>query len=299
MASCAKGYQPCRQQGGQRGHSFPLPGGLEVLNTTQLLAAVPAGGLGITCLSFSPPFPQGRPWILGGGSWTDPASLPPSCPAEREMILSRSQPGTRAERGTGWAAAGVSRAGELLHVGSRAAANPSGLPDNGALVTSAHARQVRARCERSSAWGRSSRRARRGGRHPPPPRAAGCRLHGRQEWDWGGPGGHGDAHGAGEPQPPPCLTSPSRNALRSHPVPLEATTIRPSWGSCGSMGKSPRASSPASRSAGRTCRTTHSHYSFRQRLVSEPACVEEMMRGGGGCRKTFAGLTGGRTGGTK
>lgn len=98
--------------------------------------------------SFSPHFPQGRPWILGGGSWT-------SRPAECEMILSRSQLGTRVERGTGrwrWAAAGVSRAGELPHAGSRPAANPSWMPDNGALVTSACARQVQARRERSSAW---------------------------------------------------------------------------------------------------------------------------------------------------
>lgn len=70
--------------------------------------------------------------------------------------------------------------------------------------------------------------------------------------------------------------------------------IHPSQGWCpyGSMRKSPRASSPASPSAGRTCGTTRSDYSFRQRLVSEPACVEEMMRGGGGCRKTFAGRPG-------
>lgn len=64
------------------------------------------------------------------------------------------------------------------------------------------------------------------------------------------------------------------------------------WGSYRSTGKSPRALSPINQSAGRTHHIAPSHYSFHQRLVSNPACTEEMMRGGGGHGKTFAGLPG-------
>lgn len=53
-----------------------------------------------------------------------------------------------------------------------------------------------------------------------------------------------------------------------------------------------RASSPRGWRAGRTHCTTHSHDSFHQQIISEPACAEEMMRGDGACRKTLAGLSG-------
>lgn len=42
--------------------------------------------------------------------------------------------------------------------------------------------------------------------------------------------GYGAAHGVREPQPSPGLTSPIRDALHSHPVFLEVTTMCPSWG---------------------------------------------------------------------
>lgn len=53
-----------------------------------------------------------------------------------------------------------------------------------------------------------------------------------------------------------------------------------------------KASSPTGWRAGRSHCTTHSHDSFHLRLISEPACAEEMMRGDGGCRKTLAELSG-------
>lgn len=68
--------------------------------------------------------------------------------------------------------------------------------------------------------------------------------------------------------------------------------IHPFWGwdPKRSMGKSPRILFHSIQS---TDRTHHSaHYSLRQQLISEPACVEEMMRGVHGCRKTFSGLLG-------
>lgn len=213
------------------------------------------------------------------------------------MTLSCSQLGTRAEGqgavelGSGWGE--PSRQGG--HMGRQAAVNPSRVLDNRALSHTVRAEQVWARCKMSSAWGQSDCRARRGGGHLPLPQAGGCR--------------HSLASQATGVAPVDMellmgLVSHSHHLvkphlhLHSHPVLLEVTMICPfrDWGPYRSMGKSPRTLSPTNQSTGRTCRIAHSHYSFHQRLVSNPACTEEMMRVGGGCRKTFAG---GRIQGTK
>lgn len=283
----AEGNQTRRQPGGRRGHSFPLPGGLEVLNATQLRAAVPSGGLGIACLGFPPPFPQGRPWILGGGSWTDPASPLLSHPAERDGILSCSQAGTRAERGTGqrrWAVAAPRGWLRIPH---------------GCRITGRESHPLVP--DRSGQGGRGARLgdgavAGPGGEVStclcPGLGAAGTALPcGQQEGDGGDPSGHRDARRADGPQPPPCLINfaePYRPAQPPSPPQGHHDLSL--------LGLGPQAKVPEPRPPQAKVLAGHaaplSHYSFRQQLISEPACAEEMMRGGGGCRKTFAGLPG-------
>lgn len=123
-----------------------------------------------------------------------------------------------------------------------------------------------------------------GSGHGPAPLAAGG--------DCGGPGRHRDGHGATEPQPPPCVISPAVppcTATRSLSKP--PGSLHPSWGWV-PVDERATASPPRGWRAGTTHCTTHSHDSSHQRLISEPACEEEMMRSDGGCRKTLAGLSG-------